>query len=119
MACTIFLDIDGTILEHPGSAMELYQKESKALIGTHARLEEWERDGHKIILTTGRRESMRAFTEGQLRSLGIAYDQLIMGLGRGPRIIINDAKPDSNQPTAIGITLTRNEGLGGVELGGL
>ena len=55
---------------------------------------EWNKKGYTIILTTGRRESNRELTIKQLQEAGIFYDQLIMGVGRGPRVVINDLKPD-------------------------
>ena len=52
-----------------------------------------------IILTTGRKEGMRRITEQQLESAGIVYDKLIMGIGGGARVLINDLKPDRNGDT--------------------
>ena len=46
----------------------------------------------------------------------IFYDQLIMGVGGGDRIIINDRKPNSERNTAHTINLYRNEGIQDVEL---
>jgi hypothetical protein len=58
---------------------------------------------------------MRAATEKQLAELGIFYDQLIMGMGGGPRIVINDNKP-SGQETAFAINLERNKGINDIIL---
>ena len=57
---TIFCDIDGTLVKHahpdeaakPGFKMTL-------LPGTIEKLLEWERKGYTLILTTGRKKSMR------------------------------------------------------------
>jgi mannose-6-phosphate isomerase-like protein (cupin superfamily) len=65
--------------------------------------------GHKIL--TGRRESSRQVTEKQLSNLNIFYDKLIMGIGNGDRIIINDKKPDGIKNTAYAINVVRNQGL--------
>jgi hypothetical protein len=113
---TIFLDIDGTILKHMGSLSNiLTQKKQNILEGVLTKLNEWESKRYNIILTTGRKESMRKFTEDQLTQLGIFWDQLIMGLGGGPRIIINDKKPDGTE-TCRAINLDRNKGLNDVEI---
>ena len=56
------------------------------------------------------------YTELQLQNVGIFYDQLIMGLNRGERIVINDKKPYGDMVVASGIELKRNEGIGGLEL---
>ena len=113
---TILLDIDGTLLKHWGSLEELMSNTAEILPGVKKKFQEWSLKDYNIILTTGRRESMREFTEKQLEDNNIFYDQLIMGFGRGPRVIINDTKPDSNIKTAIGITVERNKGLEGLEI---
>ena len=62
----------------------------EVLPGAVTKINEWEVNGHKIILTTGRRESLRAETEKQLQSFGIPYDILLMGVSSGHRVLIND-----------------------------
>ena len=54
---------------------------------------------------------MRSVTESHLKKIGIVYDILIMGLGGGARVLINDRKPNSTKNTAFAINLIRNEGL--------
>lgn len=108
---TIFLDIDGTLIEHSENINEQFLKTPKILKGTLEKLAEWDRKGYNIILTTGRREGVRDLTIKQLSELGIFYDQLIMGLGGGVRILINDRKKDKDYDTAIAINLNRNEGI--------
>jgi hypothetical protein len=88
----------------------------KILEGTLEKLEEWDRAGYKIILTTGRRESMREQTQRQLSDVGIFYDQLIMGIGGGKRYLINDLKPDQKEKYAEAINLTRDEGVKNVKI---
>ena len=110
---TIFLDIDGTILKHHGNLHNICTKDAKILDGVVETLNYWDIHGYNIILTTGRKESVRKFTEDQLRNLGIFYDQLIMGIGGGTRYIINDFKPDHpNVPTCHAITIDRDKGIG-------
>ena len=113
---TIFCDIDGTLIK---SYNNLYcQIINKPIIldGTIEKLVEWDRSGYNIILTTGRRESLRKITEKQLCELGIFYDQLIMGIGGGKRYLINDLKPNSSDQTAEAINLIRNEGIRNVKI---
>ena len=117
MKKTIFLDIDGTLLRHCGSLTNIFFEDSpQVLDGAIEKINEWESKGYNIILTTGRKESLRRITENQLVKLGIVYDQLIMGLGGGPRYIINDLKPNSEEPTAQAINLKRNGGIGNVKI---
>jgi len=109
---TIFCDIDGTLTEQikPHQAADPdFQLE--LLPGTIEKLEEWDKLGYKIILTTGRKESMRYSTEIQLKRVGIFYDLLIMGLGGGKRILINNMKNNSNIEYALSFNLPINTGI--------
>lgn len=108
---TIFCDIDGTLVEHKGDICQQHLGKLNLLEGTLDKLKEWDRKGYKIILTTGRRESTRKFTEKQLSEAGIFYDTLIMGVGNGKRIIINDKKQNSLEDTADSINIERNKGI--------
>ena len=117
---TIFCDIDGTLSEYPySSEMGSYEFDKynmKPLPGTKAKLSEWDKAGHMIILTTGRKEGMRRITENQLEAAGIIYDRLIMGIGGGVRVLINDLKPHRDGDTAIAINLKRDIGVKDVEI---
>jgi len=113
---TIFCDIDGTLIEHsvPWECSKP-KYEMKLLPGTLEKLAEWDRKGYNIILTTGRRESLRNSTEKQLAKLGIFYDYLLMGIGGGERVLINDLKPNG-MVTATAINLHRNLGISNLEI---
>lgn len=113
---TIFLDIDGTLIHHHGIPNSQTKFPPQVLDGVLKKLGEWNMKGYYIILVTGRRESERPATIRQLEDAGIVYDLLITGIGRGKRIIINDLKPDSDDPTAIAINVKRNTGLSDVEI---
>lgn len=113
---TIFVDIDGTLIKHQGGLWEQSTLKPELLPGAREKLLEWERKNYKIILTTGRRESLRSITEKQLLEVGIYYDILIMGLGRGDRILINDTKIEDEHSTAIGITVLRNQGIENIDV---
>ena len=113
-AKTFFIDIDGTLLTHVGGTAKILKSKQKALPGVIDQLDEWIYSGHQIVLTTARPETIRKFTEKQLRKLGIPYDQLVMGITHGERILINDDKPEFYTQTARGITVPRNCGLADV-----
>lgn len=87
----------------------------KLLDGTIEKLIEWDKKGYNIILLTGRRESLRQQTERQLTEVGIFYDQLIMGVGGGCRVLINDKKPDG-EITSVCFNPERNEGILDIEI---
>ena len=107
---TIFCDIDGTLVLHDGSFHPSLTSRMTPISGTVDKLREWCYKGYTIILTTGRKECLRLQTIGQLRDAGIPYDQLIMNVGRGVRVLINDRKP-SGEDTAIAINLDRDSGI--------
>ncbi len=113
---TVFIDIDGTVFAHQGRTTTINESSPVVLPGVKDKFDEWDRLGYNIIITTGRRESFREVTERQLREAGLFYDQLVMGIGGGARVLINDMKPHSEEPTAVAITLPRDEGLGGVKI---
>ena len=113
---TVFCDIDGCILKHHGDIAEITTGSCILLPGVLETFKEWVFKGYTIILTTGRLESMREVTEQQLSDCGICYDQLVMGLPRGLRVVINDIKPNSSSPTASGINLERDKGMNDVNI---
>ena len=109
---TIFCDIDGTLIKGvPPNEYVLNDFKAEILEGTINKLIDWERKGYRIILTTGRKESMREQTVKQLQDVGIMYDLLIMGLGSGPRYLINDKRPENSQETAFAINLEKDKGI--------
>lgn len=108
----MFCDIDGTLWKHPGLACNQAKTDNCILLkNTEKAICHWERLGYHIILTTGRKESLRSITEQQLQKQGIVYDQLIMGLGGGDRILINDRKEDDVRNTAYAVNVTRDAGI--------
>jgi len=109
---TIFCDIDGTLWNHVGGVPDQATcKVHELLPNTKKAIEKWDRLGYRIILTTGRKESLRTKTESELLRLGIVYDKLIMGLGGGIRIIINDRKPNGHKNTCYAVNVVRNKGI--------
>lgn len=116
MKKTLFIDIDGCLIKHKGNLTREILDEPEILPGVIEKLNEWDGNGYRIILTTGRKESMRKITEEQLQKVGIFYDQLIMGINRGERIIINDKKPDIDMTVCSAIEINRNEGLANINI---
>jgi hypothetical protein len=91
MSDTYFLDIDGTLLEHISDFENITKYESlRALPDVSKKTALWHCLGHYIVLTTARCESLRELTVKQLHNAGIFYDHLLMGLGAGNRILVND-----------------------------
>ena len=115
---TIFCDLDGTLTKHPVDATLIQnpEYELEVLLGVKELLNDWDKKGYHLVITTGRKESAKEATIKQLQRAGILYDQLIMGFGGGDRILINDRKPDGRD-TASAINLDRNVGMGKIEKG--
>ena len=68
-----------------------------------------------ILLTTARPEEMYEHTVKELTENDILYDRLIIGIERGPRILINDMDPNKPGQRAMGVNLIRNEGFEGID----
>ena len=113
---TVFCDIDGTLLKHHGDIVLNYTSDESPLPHVVEKIKDWDRQNYHIVLTTGRKESTRVATEEQLLKHGIVYDQLVMGLPNGPRVLINDKKPNGVENTAFAVNVVRNEGLEYVDL---
>jgi hypothetical protein len=62
-------------------------------------------------LVTARKESGREMTERQLKSLGIMWDQLIMGVSSGQRVLLNDKLQPEDLDRAKSINLITDQGF--------
>ena len=114
---TIICDIDGLLFRHCGDINTQHLSKPVLLAGVKEKFKEWDRKGYNIILMTGRRESTREYTEKQLTESGIFFDQLVMGVGGGVRVLINDRKEKGSGNTAVAINVVRNvEGLSNVDV---
>jgi mannose-6-phosphate isomerase len=113
---TIFCDIDGTIFEHTGDIIKNYSQNPTILNNIVNTFKTWDKNNYKIILITGRKESTRQQTEKQLQDSGVIYDELIMGLPNGDRIIINDKKQNCSRNTTYAINVVRNKGFEHLDL---
>tara|TARA_R100000008_G_C3576359_1_gene165547 strand:- start:101 stop:478 length:378 start_codon:yes stop_codon:yes gene_type:complete len=91
---TIFIDIDGTILKHGQNLHKMCTAKPEILDGAIEKFLEWRRKEYYIVITTARVEGLRQVTQKQLTDVGLFYDQMIMGLPNGPRVLINDKKPE-------------------------
>jgi len=114
---TFFIDIDGTILEHQDGVEGIFKYRDCPIVlpNVKKKFQEWHDHGDIIVLTTARLPSMRDLTVAQLNKAGIYYHHLIMGCGRGERVVINDTKKDMSV-AALAFTVPRDEGLGSVNL---
>lgn len=113
---TFFVDIDGTLI-HLSQRISYESDPSLVIAGSIEKLSEWRKQGHYIVLVTGREESRRMLLEKQLRDLNIPYDQLLTGLPSGPRVVINDKKPYCIfLQMSQAVQLRRNEGMSRIQI---
>ncbi len=105
LAKTWLIDIDGTIFAHNG-----YKDGEDSLLSGVAEFFVKIPKDDKIVLLSAREEKHRAVTEAALARFGLRYDQLLLGLPPGERILINDNKP-SGLPMAFALNVKRNAGL--------
>lgn len=110
---TIFIDLDGTLIEHQSSPWN--PDNDKILPGTIEKLKEWTNKGYKIILTTGRPLQFCVKVLNIFYSEGITFFQIVGNLPLGERILINDIKFDKDKK-ASSIEVKRNEGIQNIEL---
>ena len=107
---TYFVDIDGTIFVY--RKFETYTtSEAQVIKSSKQYLQKVKDEGHMIILTTARPESLREHTQYELSKNNIPYDRLIMGIERGPRYLINDMDPSKPGERAIAINVIRDGGI--------
>jgi hypothetical protein len=112
---TIFCDIDGTLVyQFPFD--EFDENKVEVLPGIAEKIKEWKEADHYIVLTTARPEEMREGTIKQMQLAGIHFNQLVMGIGREERYLINNNEkltPEINR--AIGISVKRDGGFTDVD----
>lgn len=114
---TLIIDVDGTILKHQHSISSVYEDEPALLPGVREKINTWDSQGHRIIFMTARKESTRELTESQLRKFGLAWDQLIMGVGNGERVLVNDKLSKEDMDRAVAINVVTDEGFNSISWG--
>ena len=112
---TIFSDIDGTLIEQVRFE-ELNPSVANVLPGVREKMNEWYEAGHYIVLTTARPENLRLITKQQMETAGIRYHQLVMGIGREERILINNnSKGEPDNHRALAVPVARDNGFANLE----
>ncbi len=112
---TIFSDIDGTLIEQVRFE-DLNPNVANVLPGVVEKMNEWYEAGHYIVLTTARPENLREVTKLQMENAGIRYHQLVMGIGREERILINNnSKGEPDNHRALAVPVARDGGFANLE----
>ena len=108
---TIFCDIDGCIFLHCGNSTDVFHLKPKLLPGVTEAFTDWCKKGYAVIITTARPESLREITAQQINEAGLFFDQLIMGLPLGARVVINDVPDPNSFKKAEAINLLVDRGM--------
>jgi len=112
---TIFCDIDGTLLRQV-DFNELNENNFEVLPGAIEKFREWIEAGHHIVITTARPESLRGLTIRQLGNAGFQCHQMVMGIGREERILINNnSKGEPDNHRALAVPVARDGGFANLE----
>jgi hypothetical protein len=108
---TYFVDIDGTLVVYR-KFDELRSTPPVPIQSVINKINEEYDSGAHIVITSARPVEFLEFTEQELNSIGIKYHQIILGIGRGTRYVINDKDPEfPDIDRAVGINLIRNKGI--------
>jgi hypothetical protein len=108
---TCFVDIDGTLIKYrPFDVLQTAEPEPiQSVINLVNK--EYSKGAH-IVITTARPPELEMFTKRELDRLGVKYHQIVFGIGRGTRYLINDRDPEQpNVDRAVAINLNRNQGI--------
>jgi hypothetical protein len=106
---TMFIDIDGTLVENSAEYFEPFwgttgglQKNINVLNAA------FDTGCVQVILTTSRTSEFAEATETQLEQLGIKYHRIIYDLYHGRRIVVNDYAGTNAYPSCVALNLRRN-----------
>ena len=106
---TLFIDIDGTLIENTSYKFPPYTGNGKPLVKNIKWLRKlYNEDKTQIVLTTSRPQESMQETIVELFEKEIPYDKLIMGLNHSKRIIINDYANSNPYPSCDSINIERN-----------
>ena len=112
---TIFSDIDGTLIEQVRFE-DLNPNVVNVLPGVVEKMNEWYEAGHHIVLTTARPWNLELITKQQMETAGIRYHQIVMGIGREERILINNnSKGEPDNHRAMAVPVARDGGFANLE----
>ena len=113
---TFFVDIDGTIVKYRKFS-ELDTAVLTPIQDVIDFINKSYDEGSHIVITTARPQSFEVFTKQELEKLGVKYHQIVMGIGRGTRVVLNDKDPENpDLPRAWGINFTRDAGFKDTEI---
>lgn len=112
---TIFVDLDGVLVENSGEYFEPLWGETGPLAYNVIRINNlYDSDKFHIIITTSRSLDSRETTIEQLNSLGIRYHRILFDLPHARRYLINDYAPSNPYPSSVAINISRDSSIRGM-----
>jgi len=73
--------------------------------------------GYYIVLTTARPEEYELITKQEMMNLDIPYHQLVMGIGRSERVLINNKSvKNPTEKRATAIEVEKNGGFNDIDI---
>ena len=106
---TYFVDVDGILMKNCGKYGSKNWSNNEEIIPENIeQIRKLQEKGGQIIITTSRSEEYRKDLEKILLTNGIKPYSILMGLNHSARVVINDFAPTNPYPSAIAITLPRN-----------
>ena len=105
-----FVDVDGVVFKNKGEFGSVnWNTEDIPIIENINFLKKISEKGGQIIFCTARPESQREKLEKSLKTNGLTWHCIIMNCFHSQRVLINDYAPSNPYPSAIAISLERNE----------
>ena len=105
-----FVDIDGVVFKNKGEFGSVnWDTEDIPLSENIDYLKNILEQGGQIIFCTSRSENQREKLEESLRKNGLSWHHIVMNCFHSQRVLINDYAPSNPYPSAIAISLERNE----------
>ena len=106
---TLFLDIDGTLVENTSYKFPPYIGNGKPLPNNIKWVQDlYSKGTTEVVLTTSRPEEFKKQTLKELKEKGIPFNKIIMGLNHCKRVVINDFANSNPYPSCNAINIERN-----------
>lgn len=105
-----FVDIDGVVFKNKGEFGSVnWDTDDIPLSENIDYLKNILKQGGQITFCTARPENQREKLEESLRTNGLSWHHIVMNCFHSQRVLINDYAPSNPYPSAIAISLKRNE----------
>lgn len=107
--CTLFIDLDGTLVESSGEFLPPHWGETGAIEANVRVVNRLFDSGFvQVIVTTSRSEETDELTRTQLAGIGLKYHKIIYGLFHARRIVVNDYSRSNPYKSCDAVNLRRN-----------